>query len=125
METNKIYCGDAETVMKTWPAGKIDCCVTSPPYWGLRDYGEDGQGGLEPTMEEHPAGKIRKLPDGGLILHLSASQPQWIISWVMAHAGEVELLAPEALRKQIVATCNKALEKYRSESQAPPVNATS
>jgi len=63
-------------------------------------------------MDEHPAGRIRKLPDGGVILHLSVSQPQWIISWVMAHAGEVELLAPEALRRQIVATCDKALEKY-------------
>ena len=31
----------------------IDCCVTSPPYWGLRDYGVDGQIGLEPTLGEH------------------------------------------------------------------------
>lgn len=63
-------------------------------------------------IEEHPAGKIRKLPDGGLILHLTASQPQWIVAWVMAHAGKVELLAPEALRKQISAACRKALENY-------------
>lgn len=31
----------------------IDCCVTSPPYWGLRDYGVAGQLGLEPTLGEH------------------------------------------------------------------------
>ena len=33
------------------PDGSVDCCVTSPPYWGLRDYGADGQIGLEPTVE--------------------------------------------------------------------------
>lgn len=32
---------------------KVDCCVTSPPYWGLRDYGVAGQLGLEPTLGEH------------------------------------------------------------------------
>ncbi len=31
----------------------VDCIVTSPPYWGLRDYGAEGQIGLEPTMGEH------------------------------------------------------------------------
>ena len=65
------------------------------------------------VREEHPAGKIRPLPDGGLILRLSVSQPQWIISWVMAHAGKVELLAPEALRRQIAAASRKAAQKYQ------------
>jgi predicted DNA-binding transcriptional regulator YafY len=64
------------------------------------------------VREEHPAGKIRALPDGGLILHLSVSQPEWIIAWVMAHAGKVELLAPEALRRQVAAACRKAAERY-------------
>lgn len=36
-------------------AGSVDCCVTSPPYWGLRDYGVDGQLGLEATPEEYVA----------------------------------------------------------------------
>jgi len=35
------------------PDESIQCCVTSPPYWGLRDYGVDGQLGLEPTPEEY------------------------------------------------------------------------
>ena len=69
------------------------------------------------VREEHPAGKIRALPDGGLVLHLSVSQPQWIVSWVVAHAGQVELLAPEALRNQIAEACRKSAEKYAS-----PVN---
>ena len=64
------------------------------------------------VREEQPVGKLKPLSDGSIILHLSVSQPEWVISWVMAHAGKVELLAPEALRKRIVAACKKALEKY-------------
>lgn len=37
------------------PDGSVQCCVTSPPYWGLRDYGTPGQIGLEPTIEEFVA----------------------------------------------------------------------
>jgi len=39
METNKIYQGDALSVLQTFPDNSIDMCMTSPPYWGLRDYG--------------------------------------------------------------------------------------
>ncbi len=39
MEINYIYCGDALAVLKTFPNETINCCITSPPYWGLRDYG--------------------------------------------------------------------------------------
>lgn len=52
---NKILCGDALEVLRSFPDGVIDTCVTSPPYWGLRDYGVDGQLGLEPTPEEYTA----------------------------------------------------------------------
>ena len=53
IELNKIYCGDALTVLKTFPDECVDTCVTSPPYWGLRDYGVEGQIGLEKTPEEY------------------------------------------------------------------------
>lgn len=33
-----VYCGDASAVLKTLPDGSVQCCVTSPPYWGLRQY---------------------------------------------------------------------------------------
>jgi DNA modification methylase len=33
-----IYCGDSLTILKTLPSESVDCCVTSPPYWGLRCY---------------------------------------------------------------------------------------
>jgi len=52
---NKILCGDALEVLRSFPDGVIDTCVTSPPYWGLRDYGVEGQLGLEPTPEEYTA----------------------------------------------------------------------
>ena len=38
MEVNRIYHGDAFTVLKTLPEDAVNCCVTSPPYWGLRQY---------------------------------------------------------------------------------------
>jgi len=46
-----IRIGDCIEVMKTMEAESVNCCVTSPPYWGLRDYGVDGQIGLEETPE--------------------------------------------------------------------------
>ena len=52
---NEIICGDALEVLKTFPDESIDCVVTSPPYWGLRDYGVEGQLGLEKTPEEYVA----------------------------------------------------------------------
>lgn len=48
-----IYQGDCIDVLKTLDDEIIQCCVTSPPYWGLRDYGVDGQIGLEKTPEEY------------------------------------------------------------------------
>jgi len=49
----KILQGDCIEVMKTMDPGSVDCVVTSPPYWGLRDYGVEGQIGLERTLGEH------------------------------------------------------------------------
>lgn len=44
-----LYHGDARTILATLPEESAQCCVTSPPYWGLRDYGTEKQIGLEPT----------------------------------------------------------------------------
>lgn len=49
--TWEIREGDALAVLRTMESDSVDCVVTSPPYWGLRDYGVDGQMGLEPTPE--------------------------------------------------------------------------
>lgn len=52
---NLIICGDALTELRKLPDESVNCCVTSPPYWGLRDYGVPGQFGLEHTPEEYVA----------------------------------------------------------------------
>lgn len=49
----EIYCGDALKVLKAFPDELVNCCMTSPPYYGLRDYGINGQIGLEETPEEY------------------------------------------------------------------------
>ena len=51
MKFNEIICGDALTELKKLPDESINCIMTSPPYWALRDYGVKGQLGLEPTFE--------------------------------------------------------------------------
>jgi len=47
--------GDCLEIMKAMPAGSVNCCITSPPYWGLRNYQVASQFGLEKTPEEYVA----------------------------------------------------------------------
>jgi DNA modification methylase len=73
--------GDALEVLRSLPAGIAQTCVTSPPYWGLRDYGTAGQLGLESTPEEYVARmvevfrEVRRVlrDDGTLWLNLGDS----------------------------------------------------
>ena len=51
----KYIVGDCREVLQSLEAGSVQCCVTSPPYYGLRDYGVAGQIGLEPTPDEYVA----------------------------------------------------------------------
>ena len=53
VELNKIYCGDAVEVLRSLPTESVNCIVTSPPYYALRDYGVTGQIGLEQSPEEY------------------------------------------------------------------------
>ena len=48
-DTHSLYVGDARAVLAEMPDRSADCIVTSPPYWGKRDYGMAGQYGHEPT----------------------------------------------------------------------------
>lgn len=56
---NKIITGNAIEVLKELPDCSVDCCITSPPYLGLRDYGVNGQIGLENSVEDY----INRLTD--------------------------------------------------------------
>jgi DNA modification methylase len=50
---NRIICGDAEKILKTLPSDSIDCVITSPPYWSLRDYEVKEQIGQERDFTEY------------------------------------------------------------------------
>lgn len=51
-QTHQILVGDCIKMMQSLPEKSAHTCVTSPPYFGLRDYGVDGQIGLEATPQE-------------------------------------------------------------------------
>lgn len=77
-ENTKNHCdllvGDARLLLKHMSDGYFDCIVTSPPYWGLRDYGVEGQIGAETTVDEYIADLVllfrearRTLSDDGTL----------------------------------------------------------
>ncbi len=53
-----IIHGDCREVLAALPSESMQCCITSPPYWGLRDYGHDSQLGLEGTPDEYVANMV-------------------------------------------------------------------
>jgi DNA modification methylase len=77
----RILVGDALDRLQELPDCSVQTCITSPPYWGLRDYGNDGQLGLEPTPDEYVANmvavfrEVRRVlaDDGTLWLNLGDS----------------------------------------------------
>lgn len=79
--TTRIITGDWVEMLRREPDESVHCCVTSPPYWGLRDYGVPGQLGLERTPEEYVAKmvegfrEVRRVlrKDGTLWLNLGDS----------------------------------------------------
>jgi DNA modification methylase len=79
--TVTVLIGDARERLRELPDGSVHCCVTSPPYFGLRDYGVEGQMGLEATPTEFVDGmvalfrEVRRVlsDDGTLWLNLGDS----------------------------------------------------
>jgi hypothetical protein len=79
--TFEIRQGDALALLRAMPDASVQACVTSPPYWGLRDYGTAGQIGLEETLELYVErlvevfGEVRRVlrKDGTLWLNLGDS----------------------------------------------------
>ena len=78
---SRIICADAAAGLKVLPSESVQMCVTSPPYYGLRDYGTDGQIGIEQTPRDYInrlvevfAEVYRVLkPDGTLWVNISDS----------------------------------------------------
>jgi site-specific DNA-methyltransferase (adenine-specific) len=81
MSNSRIITGDCREVLASLPDRSVQCCITSPPYFGLRDYGHEGQIGLEPTPAEFVAKlvevfrEVRRVlrEDGTLWLNLGDS----------------------------------------------------
>ena len=84
MRLCSLYIGDCCVTLRRLPAESVHCCVTSPPYFGLRDYGHAGQIGLEDTPEAYVARlvevfrEVRRVlrDDGTLWLNLGDSYAQ-------------------------------------------------
>lgn len=80
----EVHQGDALEQLRALPDGLARCCITSPPYWGLRDYQHAEQLGLEPTPEAYVARLVEVLrevrrvlaEDGTLWLNLGDSYAQ-------------------------------------------------
>lgn len=98
MKLNHIAHGDVLACLREFPDESVHCCVTSPPYWGLRDYGVEGQLGLEKTPEEYVSKmvevfrEVRRVlrKDGTLWLNLGDSY---------AHNGACGGSSPDGDRK--------------------------
>lgn len=79
IQLDTIFTGDCLQVLKTLPDESVHCCVTSPPYYALRDYGMDGQIGRETTPKEYVSrltdvfAEVRRVlrSDGTLWLNIS------------------------------------------------------
>ena len=76
---SELYCGDAAQVLQSIPRRSVQMCVTSPPYYGLRDYEKDGQIGRESSPEAYIANLVKVfdevyrvlMDDGTLWLNIS------------------------------------------------------
>src|SRR5271166_2334409 len=81
MDREQILTGDCMDILPMLAAESVQTCVTSPPYWGLRDYGTDSQLGLESTPEEYLARMVAVFrevwrvlkPDGTLWVNMGSS----------------------------------------------------
>jgi DNA modification methylase len=61
---DKIYCGNALEILKSFPNNFIQCCVTSPPYYGLRDYGTGSWIGGDPNCKHSFGGQVSQTSTG-------------------------------------------------------------
>ena len=73
LKTEHIYQGNCIDVLKDMPSESIDCVVTSPPYWGLRNYQEEEQLGLEETPEKFVANLVKVFSEVKRVLKSSGS----------------------------------------------------
>lgn len=93
--TVRIIEGDCREVLAALPDQSVHCCVTSPPYFGLRDYGVDGQMGLELTPEDYITGMVLVFREVRRVLR--ADGTLWLNIGDSFGAGKNKLLMPARL----------------------------
>lgn len=129
-----ILTGDVIPMLRTLPSSSVQCCVTSPPYWGLRDYGVPGQIGLETTFDEFLAklvgvfAEVHRVlkADGTLWINMgdsynSGSRPKdligqpWRLAFALQDTGwylrqDIIWHKPNAMPESVRDRCTKAHE---------------
>lgn len=83
---SRIIVGDALASLREMPDCSIQCCVTSPPYWGLRDYGVVGQIGLERTWQEYVAIMVKIFAEVRRVLRTDGTI--WLNMGDSYHSGD-------------------------------------
>jgi len=135
-----ILTGDCLEVLRTMADNSVDCCVTSPPYWGLRDYGVEGQLGLESTPEEYVSrmvGVFREVrrvlkPQGTLWLNLGDSYGKgkqlvgipWRVAFALQADGwclrqDIIWHKPNAMPSSVTDRCTSSHEYIFLLSKSP------
>ena len=98
----EILQGDCIEVMRGMEPESVHCVVTSPPYWGLRNYGVDGAYGLEPTLNEYIERMVEVFREVRRVLRKDGSL--WLnLGDVFAHNGASGGASPDGARKGRVA----------------------
>lgn len=126
-----IITGDCLEEMRKMPEGSVNCCVTSPPYFGLRDYGVDGQIGLEPTHDEYVAALVAVFrevmrvlrDDGTLWINIGSSYGSgkqlipipWLVALALQKDGwilrqDIIWAKPNPMPESVTDRCTKSHE---------------
>ena len=95
--SNQIICGGALETLRALPGESVNCCITSPPYYGLRDYGVDGQIGLEQAPDEYIARLVEVFREVRRVL--AGDGTLWIVI-ADSYAGSGKATSPEVQNKQ-------------------------
>jgi DNA modification methylase len=112
----RILTGDCRERLRELPDASVHCCVTSPPYFGLRDYGHEGQMGLEPTPDEFVAGmvevfrEVRRVlrDDGTLWLNIGDSYQN-----AKGQSGGIDPKQPARRHLRCARPQDKAIEGFK------------
>lgn len=140
MNKIELLLGDCLEKLKELPDNSVDCCITSPPYYGLRDYGVSGQIGLEQTPQEYVQkmvnvfSEVKRVlkPNGTLWLNLGDSygkQKQligipWRVAFALQDSGwylrqDIIWHKPNPMPESIRDRCTKAHEYIFLLSKSP------